>query len=384
MSDKKITCQICGSLEHAIQHHLVQAHPDWTIERYKETFPEAELLSPLAKSKLQERMAAKAASAAVIDLAEARGDVKIAFHELFGFGENRLALAANGNPIMITRFGSAETPELIPDEDKAYIFDIALTKKVIIALQLNKPMLAWGYHGTGKTSLIDQVHAKTRRPLIRVQHTINTEEAHILGQTLVKGGETYFSPGPLAEAMRYGWSYLADEYDGALPHVTQVYQPVLEGKPLIIKEAPPEWRVVRPHANFRFFATGNTNGSGDETGMYQGTQLGNAANYSRFAITVQVPYMEPKVEAAIVASQARISISDANLLVDFAKEVRNNYISRNIGATISPRELINAAILGVAQGGRWREGLNDAFINRLSRVDMETVRSYAQRVFGGE
>ena len=381
----KITCQICGSLEHTIQLHIRDAHPDWTIERYRAEFPDAPVLSDLAKAKLAKKKAgARVETATVVSLAEARptAPIKRPFHQVFELGEVKAAMNARGGPIMVSTFDAHDYPEMVPDVDKAYIFDIEWIKDVVLACELNIPMLTWGFHGTGKTTLIEQGHARLRRSLIRVQHTMNTEESHIVGQTLAKDGSTYFEPGPLPLAMRNGWSYLADEYDNAMPGVTSVYQPVLEGKPLLIKEAPPEWRLVRPHPNFRFFATANTPGTGDETGLYQGTNLGNAANYSRFGITVEIGYMRPKIEAAVVAAQARIEIVDAEKLVDFANRVRGEYKAGRISMTVSPRELINGAVLGLAKGGQWREGLRRAFINRLTRADREAVEQMAQRIFG--
>ena len=202
-----------------------------------------------------------------------------------------------------------------------------------------------------------------------------------MGQYVVKDGSTQFQLGPLPTAMLFGYEYCADEYDFAMPSVLSVYQPVLEGKPLVIKDAPPEFRVIRPHPNFRFVATGNTNGGGDETGLYQGTQIQNAANYSRFSIVEEVGYMEPKIEAAVVAGQSGIDRKDADKLVAFAKEVRDAFKAGRIGATISPRELISSAKLGLVRGSDWRGGLRLGFTNRLSRTDKEVVEQYAQRLF---
>ena len=228
--------------------------------------------------------------------------------------------------------------------------------------------------------------SRTGRPFIRVQHTVNTEESHILGQMHVNSlnghAVTEFALGPLPLAMLNGWVYCADEYDFALPSVSAVYQPVLEGHSLIIKEAPAEFRVIKPHANFRFVGTGNTNGGGDETGLYQGTQIHNAANYSRFGITIEVDYAEQKVEAAIIAGQASIRLDDAKKLVAFGVEVRKSFRGALISTVISTRELITAAKLGLVRGGDWRWGLQMAFANRLSRTDREVVDGYAQRVFG--
>lgn len=384
----KITCQICGELMHAAQVHLKDAHPDWTIDRYKDEFPDAPLLSARAEEALRARMATAAArkdegdTGTVVSLAKRGIATKKAMHELFGFGAVKGALNARGEPIMITVTGSTEFDDMIPNADPNYVYDLDLTKDVLMALEARMALYLWGYHGTGKTSIARNVVALTNRPWVRAQHTINTEESHIVGQMMARDGSTYFEPGPLALAMKHGWAYCADEYDFAMPAVLAVYQPVLEGEPLYIKEAPPEWRHVVPHKDFRFIATGNTNGCGDETGLYQGTQLGNAANYSRFGVTKEVGYMAPPIEAAIVAAQTGVDMKDANRIVEFANEVRKAFANARIGATVSPRELINAAKIGLMKGSNWRAGLNLAFTNRLSRIDKEIAEGYAQRVFG--
>lgn len=385
MSDK-ITCQICGELIHAVQVHLKNDHPDWTVERYRDEFPEAPLLSEKAEKALKARAAtaklAPAETGSVISMA-ARGVVtRQPMHELFGFGKVKAAMNARGEPIMVTVKGSTDYDDMIPPADPNYVYNIDLTKTVLMGLELGMAVYLWGYHGTGKTSALRNVCGITRRPWVRVQHTINTEESHIVGQMLARDGSTYFEPGPLALAMRHGWVYCADEYDFAMPAVLAVYQPVLEGEPLYIKEAPPEWRHIIPHPDFRFVATGNTNGAGDESGLYQGTQLGNAANYSRFAVTEEVGYMAEKIEAAVVAGQSGADMRDAEKIVGFATEVRNAFKGSRIGATVSPRELIAAAKIGMVKGSDWKAGLKLSFTNRLSRVDKEVVEQFAQRIFG--
>lgn len=324
------------------------------------------------------------------------------FHEAFELGNVKAAMKADGNPIGVTVL-TDPSPELaawLAPKDPNYIFNIELLRSVMIAFELNMPLLLWGYHGTGKTTVAEQYCAHTNRPVIRVQHTISTEEAHVLGQILVKDQETVFEPGPLAIAMKYGLTYIADEYDFALPNVIAVYQPVLEGKPLVIKEAPAEWRIIHPHPNFRFVATGNTNGAGDDTGLYQGTQIQNAANYSRFAMTLEVNYMPKKQEVAVVSAQAKLHHDHANLLVEFAQSIRDLFKRGDITTTVSPRELINAGKLAFAMAkptevpdpatGKkvmkvrpdLRSGIELAFINRLNPVDREAVTQHAQRLFG--
>jgi cobaltochelatase CobS len=307
------------------------------------------------------------------------------FAKLFDLGNAKAAKNARGKDIMCSVVAPPTNYEgWVPDVDPNYVYHIDNLKAVMMAAELGMTMLLWGMHGTGKTTLVEQFCARTGRPWIRVQHTVSTEESHILGQYVVKDGATVFELGPLAIAMRDGLVYMADEYDFALPSVTSVYQPVLEGKPLVIKEAPPELRIIKPHPNFRFFATGNTNGAGDETGLYSGTQIMNAENYSRFGITIEVTYMPAAQEVAVVAGQAKIHKDDADRLVKVANEVRRGFERGDMSATISPRELINAGMLARVMGVEpdLTKGLELAYCNRLDSTDKKAVLDFAQRHFG--
>lgn len=386
-NDGKICCEICGARVHAIHLHLRDAHPDWTIEKYIAQHPEAPTLSEEARKKVDEHRnkAAKASTAT-----GASSQVESApFHEVFDLGDIKAARNSRGGAIMIDVLRSSENPEMIPEVSSGYVFEPDLLKNAMLAISLNMPLYVWGHAGTGKTTLLEQICARTRRPLLRVQHTINTEEAHLLGQWTVKGGETVFQLGPLAMAMKHGWAYLADEYDFALPSVIAAYQPILErnsageGKALVIKDAPPELRIIKPHPQFRFFATGNTNGSGDETGLYQGTMIQNAASYDRFGMVLKVDYMRAALEERVIISQAQgVSPEEAKRLVDFANRVREQFANGKISSTISPRTLINAANLG-ARRDNYRAGLALSFTNKLNTVDRQAVDGLAQRVFGG-
>lgn len=404
-TDGKIVCHVDNVRVHIIKSHLAQNHPDWTIERYEAEFPGEPLMSPLAlelkAKKDAERAAnaaaekansvAKSARAASI-IAEATGMAAPAeivvknefFHEVFELGAAPAALNARGKPIPcdVLSGHDDQAQAYLAEVDRNYIFNIDLLKKIIIGFQLDMPVYLWGMHGTGKTTALKQAAARTRRPFVRVQHTINMQESDVLGQWTVKDGATEFQLGPLPMAMINGWVYCADEYDFAMPSVTSVYQPVLEGEALLIKDAPPMFRKIEPHPHFRFCATGNTNGGGDETGLYQGTLVQNAANYSRFMITEEVHYMEPKMEEAILVSVTRIDKASAAKIVKFANDIRKLFADGKISMTVSPRELISASKIGIAYGGNWALGLELAFANRISRIDRRVVQEYLQRIMG--
>lgn len=379
MNTNKITCEICGAEVHAIPLHLKEAHPEMSLREYQEKFPHAPVLSDLAKKKLEESRAAREAAAPT----EPGTTIKKALFEAFSLPSGAAGVRnGRGEPIQISILSDdAEFSGMVPDVDPGYVYDVETLKNALMAIELRYPLYVWGHAGTGKTTLIEQIAARTNRPALRIQHTVNTEESHIVGQWTVRAGSTIFELGPLALAMKHGWIYLADEYDFAMPSVLAVYQPVLEGKPLVIKDADAANRVIKPHPNFRFVATGNTNGSGDETGLYQGTSIQNAANYDRFHMVLEVGYMPRELEEQVVVNQADIPIADARKLVDLATRIRQSYDGSKISSPISPRTLIASAQIGVRKGN-YRSGIALAFANKLSKVDREVIDGLAARVFG--
>lgn len=415
-SNEPIVCRICGTKTHLISTHLKKSHPEITVDQYKEAYPDAELYSPLALKKMEEekakREAAKLAAeqeaakeavaepettiekeepvsttnqnvqSALTNISTKPTDIIVQrpFHEIFEL-KGKSAMSGSGKPIPISCVEDTAYPELVPEVNNTYVWNTDELKDVMIALELNINPYVWGHKGAGKSELAEQIAARTGRPFVRIQHTSNTEEAHIVGMWTVKNGETVFELGPLALAMKHGWMYLADEYDFAQPSVLSVYQAVLEGKPLMIKEADKENRLIKPHPNFRFIATGNTNGSGDETGLYQGTNLQNSANYDRFGSVIYKSYMKKADESLIIQKRVGLCEEDADKLVDFANLVRDQYAASKISDTISPRSLINAAMIGLRRND-FKHGLKLAFSNKLTLVDKQVAEDLAQRVFG--
>lgn len=403
----KITCAICGSQEHSIELHLRKAHPEMTIEQYMEAHPGQPILSEAAKKMLaaKQKAAAESAPAATapaeaataaptpekavenkgIEIASLTGGqpTRRPFHEVFGLGTTKEALSQKGDPIQITVLTAhdAKNQKMVPDVSEDYVYEVDELKNVILALEKKIPAYVWGHKGSGKSDLLEQVAARTNRPFMRVQHSANTEESHIVGQWVVRNGGTHFELGPLPLAMLNGWIFSADEYDFALPSVLACYQAVLEGKALVIKEADEAHRIIKPHPNFRFVATGNTNGSGDETGLYQGTNLQNSANYDRFGMVINKRYLSPKQESQILQKRVKLVPADADKMAEFAQLVREAYDGGKISDTISPRTLIMASQIGIARGN-FHTGLQLSFINKLTRVDAEVCSGLAQRIFG--
>lgn len=395
--NKTIACEICGEQTPHIGHHLKTAHPGMTVAEYQEKFPNAPLTSPAFDEQLRAKLAADkrqenlqvSAIAKILPTNRPGNSEQKPLHEVFelpltdDYRKPPAPGQTQGDPRMVQVLTGLDPVDMeaVPEIDDGYVYRAEELNNALMALQLNIPLMLWGLHGSGKTTLIEQLCARTNRPTFRVQHTDTTEEAHIIGQMVVRNGGTEFEYGPLAEAMMRGYTYIADEYDFAHPAVIAVYQAVLEGKPLFIKEAPANGRLIKPHENFRFVATGNTNGSGDDTGLYSGTKIGNAAAYSRFGVTIQVHYPEPKVEASILCNRVGVTQDIADKLVDFATRIRAMYQSGEISLPISPRELIRASTIAVIRGGMFRLGIDLAYANRLNATEGESVRQTAQRIF---
>ena len=370
-----------GARVHSIQAYLRQIGSSTTIDDYKAQFPGAPILSAGALAVLAARQKANAEAEQSTGTTNVSYVSKANLNEVFGFGNAKAALSSTGKPIPITTFTAP--PELtayVPEIDPAYVFDADLVKTVLLGLELGVPVYLWGHMGVGKSTVIEQICARTGRAWMRVQHARDTESSHITGQWVVRDGATVFELGPLAYAMKHGLLYVADEYDFAMPAILAVYQPVLEGKPLVIKEADVANRIIRPHPNFRMMATGNTNGAGDETGLYQGTIVQNAANYERFGIVAQVQYMPRKMEELVVRQQAGIDAASAEKLVQFANLIRERYSAGEMGLPMSPRSIINAAKIGVRMAC-YRRGLELSFISRLDSTSRDTAREIMGRVF---
>lgn len=388
-----ITCQLCGEKVHSIQRHLTKSHgvessEACSFEEYKSRFPDAPILSDRAKKLLEEKRG-ELAPAASTPLAVSK-EGKAEFHKVFELGRTKAARKPSGDPILINMSQQTTHEEMIPKIDNNYVFDIDVLKTILMGIETNIPTYLYGHAGVGKSTIWEQLCARTNRRMIRVPHTGQTEEAQIVGQWTVKKhkdetsgnivSETVFELGPLPLAMINGWVYLADEYDRAYPHVLSVYQAVLEGKSLLIKEADEENRIIEPHPDFRFVATGNSNGSGDESGLYQATVIQDAATFERFGIVQRIDYMPQKQEAAIVRAQARVSQDDADAIIEFCKSIRKEYPS-HISLTLGPRVAINIANIGVMRDD-YKKGVEVAFANRLPESEREATMKIAQRIFG--
>lgn len=188
----------------------------------------------------------------------------------------------NGKPSGTAIRGYAIASAYTPAIDSGYVFHESSRDMVVWFLGLRGPLYVFGPSGCGKTSCIKQLAARLNYPVFEVTGHGRLEFADLIGHLTVRDGNMVFEYGPLALAMRYGGIFLANEIDITPPEVVAGLHGILDGSPLCIAENGGE--LIAPHPMFRFTATANTNGGGDESGLYQGTQRQNLAFSDRFIL----------------------------------------------------------------------------------------------------
>jgi len=212
-----------------------------------------------------------------------------------------------------------------------------LTK--IIKSGLFYPVFITGLSGNGKTLMVEQIHAKFKKELIRVNITIETDEDDLLGGFRLVNGETKFVPGPVIEAMERGCTLLLDECDLGSNKLLAL-QPVLEGKGVYLKKVN-KW--ITPKTGFNVIATANTKGKGSEDGRFIGTNILNEAFLERFAITIEQPYPSAAIEKKIVVgSMTKYGSVDedfATNLVTWSEVIRKTFFDGGVDEVISTRRL---------------------------------------------
>ena len=213
------------------------------------------------------------------------------------------------------------------------------TIEKIVKSGLFYPIFVTGLSGNGKTLMIEQVHAKLNKELIRVNITIETDEDDLLGGFRLVNGETKFVPGPVIEAMERGCTLLLDECDLGSNKLLAL-QPVLEGGGVYLKKVN-KW--VKPKDGFNVMATANTKGKGSEDGRFIGTNILNEAFLERFAITIEQPYATPAIEKKIVLGSMtkynKVDEEFADNLITWADVIRKTFYDGGVDEVISTRRL---------------------------------------------
>jgi cobaltochelatase CobS len=303
-------------------------------------------------------------------------DIKVSARQLFGIDTD----------MEVPAFSAAS--EHVPAVDDAYLFDHDTTMAILAGFAFNRRVMVQGYHGTGKSTHIEQVAARLNWPCLRVNLDSHISRIDLIGKDAIvlRDGKqvTEFREGILPWALQNPTALVFDEYDAGRADVMFVIQRVLEteGKLTLLDQN----RVIRPNPYFRLFATSNTVGLGDTTGLYHGTQQINQGQMDRWNIVVTLNYLPAATEAQIVlAKSGEYDKPDGKKTVEnmvkVAELTRQGFMAGDISTVMSPRTVIswaqNTLILGDI-GFAFRL----SFLNKCDEAERPLVAEYYQRVFG--
>ena len=278
--------------------------------------------------------------------------------------------------------------EYVPDIDSAYKFDPETSLAILAGFAHNRRVMVQGYHGTGKSTHIEQIAARLNWPLVRINLDGHVSRIDLVGRDaiVVNNGQqvTEFKEGLLPWAIQRPVALVFDEYDAGRADVMFVIQRVLEasGKLTLLDQN----RVITPHPFFRLFATANTIGLGDATGLYHGTQQINQGQMDRWSIVSTLNYLEHDAEAAIVVGKVP-AYADADgqrtvmAMVRVADMTRNAFMNGDISTVMSPRTVITWAENALI----FRDpalAFRVSFLNRCDELERPTVAEFYQRAFG--
>ena len=305
-------------------------------------------------------------------------DLEVSVRQVFGLDSD----------MVVPAFSQAN--EHVPDLDEAYYFDPDTSIAILAGFAYNRRVMIQGYHGTGKSTHIEQVAARLNWPCLRINLDSHISRIDLLGKDAIvlRDGKqvTEYREGILPWALQSPTALVFDEYDVGRPDVMFVIHRVLEvdGKLTLVDQN----RVIRPHPAFRLFSTTNTVGLGDTTGLYHGTQQLNQGQLDRWNIVATLNYLEPEAEIKIVLSkvpsydtaEGRKTVAT---MVAMAELTRAGFMAGDISTVMSPRTVItwaeNAKIFDdLAVGFRL------TFLNKCDEVERATVAEYYQRCFGEE
>ena len=286
--------------------------------------------------------------------------------------------------------GFEEKSDRVPDIDKTYKFDPDTTLAILAGFSHNRRVMIQGYHGTGKSTHIEQVAARLKWPAVRVNLDSHISRIDLIGKDAIKLRDgvqiTEFHEGILPWALRNPVAIVFDEYDAGRADVMFVIQRVLEhdGKLTLMDQN----EIIQPNPNFRLFATANTVGLGDTTGLYHGTQQINQAQMDRWSLVATLNYLSVDAETAIILAKAPKYNTDAGRktvkqMVTVADLTRTAFMNGDLSTVMSPRTVIawaqNADIFH-SIGYAFRL----SFLNKCDELERQTVAEFYQRCFDEE
>jgi len=277
----------------------------------------------------------------------------------------------------------------VPELDTAYRFDPQTTLSICAGFAFDRRVMVQGYHGTGKSTHIEQVAARLNWPMVRVNLDAHVSRIDLIGKDAIvlQDGKqvTEFREGILPWALQRNIALVFDEYDAGRPDVMFVIQRVLEaqGRLTLLDQN----RVIRPNPYFRLFATSNTVGLGDTTGLYHGAQQINQAQLDRWSIVTTLNYLDHEVEADIVLAKVPEwntpkGKQDIAAMVRVADFTRNAFMNGDISTVMSPRTVITWAQNAIIFDGDLGLAFRLTFLNKCDELERPTIAEFYQRAFG--
>jgi len=286
--------------------------------------------------------------------------------------------------------GFAEATDRVPAIDPTYKFDPDTTLAILAGFAYNRRVMIQGYHGTGKSTHIEQVAARLNWPAVRVNLDSHISRIDLIGKDAIKLRDgkqvTEFHEGILPWALRNPVAIVFDEYDAGRADVMFVIQRVLEhdGKLTLLDQN----EIITPHPSFRLFATANTVGLGDTTGLYHGVQQINQAQMDRWSLVATLNYLSHDAESAIVLSKnpaynTAKGRQEIGQMVTVADLTRTAFMKGQLSTVMSPRTVITWA-----ENARIFRDIGYAFrltfLNKCDELERQTVAEFYQRCFGEE
>ena len=281
--------------------------------------------------------------------------------------------------------------EHVPEIDEAYLFDDETTQAICAGFAYDRRVMVQGYHGTGKSTHIEQVAARLNWPLVRINLDSHVSRIDLVGKDAIvlKDGKqiTEFREGLLPWALQNPVALTFDEYDAGRPDVMFVIQRVLEaqGRLTLLDQN----KVITPHKAFRLFATTNTVGLGDTTGMYHGTQQINQGQMDRWSLVTQLNYLSHEEEEAIVLAKSPTYDNEDGKkmlasMVRVADMTRNAFMAGDISTVMSPRTVMNWAENARIFDNNIAHAFRLTFLNKCDELERPVISEFYQRAFGTE
>ncbi len=286
--------------------------------------------------------------------------------------------------------GFANRSDRVPELDSTYKFDPDTTLAILAGFTHNRRVMIQGYHGTGKSTHIEQVASRLNWPCVRVNLDSHISRIDLIGKDAIKLRDgvqvTEFQEGILPWALRNPTAIVFDEYDAGRADVMFVIQRVLEvdGKLTLLDQN----EVITPHPYFRLFATANTVGLGDTTGLYHGTQQINQGQMDRWSLVATLNYLSHDAETNIVLSKNPVYNTEkgrkiVSQMVTVADLTRTAFMNGDLSTVMSPRTVIAWA----QNAGIFRDvgyAFRLTFLNKCDELERQTVAEFYQRCFDEE